>query len=353
MRAHEDTVGPPPDLAALAPEVERLTREVGRALATMFHALHGGTGDGRLAGKTAQADVQIGALAEGWAFAKTDGSPVTQADLLADRLLQAGLAALTPQIAIVSEESVDPVAHTPTPSPSPSGQDAPVAPGLSPELPPGPAGAGSDVPPRAPSGSSPDRSPARATAPSRFWLVDPLDGTKAFLAGSPNFCICVALVEDGRPVFGLIHAPVSATSWWAWRGAGRVRRRVGGRDEEVLRQRAPADPRRLFPRVAVSEHHRGSQTQAWLDRHPGAEIVAMSSALKFCALIEGRVDVYLRTGETMAWDIAAGQCLVEVAGGQVRALATGAPLRYSWTALRNPDFVADFPGRGRRVGLPA
>lgn len=298
QRARLNVTMTPNQLAAWAPEVEALARRVGLALTEVFTALHAPT--------VGVMPVASSALPAWWAFAKTDGSPVTQADVLADSMLQAGLAALSPGVRIVSEESVE--THANRDTSASTLQTAPQEDGEAP-----------------------------------FWLIDPLDGTKAFLEGDPNYCICIALVAGGQPVFGLLHAPATATSWWSWHGAGQVWRQVGAHGApEVLRKRARIDAQQATVRLAVSQHHSDPTTLGWTNRYAHTDTVAMSSALKFCALVEDRLDLYPRPGTTMAWDTAAGHCLVEAAGGVMQTIEGGAPLRYGQSELRNPGFVASF-----------
>lgn len=227
------------------------------------------------------------------AFAKTDGSPVTAADAASHDILTAGLRDLASGVAIVSEED----------------------------------------------GSPPGPVPEPAAAPRRYWLLDPLDGTREFLAGNGEFCVCVALIEDGRPVYGLIHVPVAGESYYASESSGGafVTRGDGARR---LAPRAGVEMGAAGLRVGVSRSHRGGSTEAFVRRLPGARSVPMGSALKFCAIAAGTLDLYVRHGPTMHWDTAAGQCLLEAVGLGVYDLATGRPLRYDGDARRNPAFLA-------------
>ena len=229
-------------------------------------------------------------LADVRAAAKPDGSSVTEADLQANRLITAGLRARFPEWPVVSEE--DPDSHLTL---------------------------GSD----------------------RYWLLDPLDGTREFLAGTGEFCTCVALVEGGVPVFGFISVPLTGESFYAWRGAGAAYAQNPGRQPRRRLTRdgplARSSPRL---RVGVSRHHRDGATGDFLGALADPVAVPMGSALKFCAIAEGRLDVYVRYGPTMHWDTAAGQCLLEAIGFGVRDLATGRPLRYDTPSRRNPAFLA-------------
>lgn len=170
-----------------------------------------------------------------------------------------------------------------------------------------------------------------------FFLVDPLDGTRAFLAGGKDFCVLIALVVGGVPAAGAIHAPATGRSWWA--GAGAMT--AGSRQFDDARLLAPS-PSRPGGRVAIisSQHAEGASSE--LCRSFGiGEIRRESSALKFARLAEGEADIYPRLGRTMQWDVAAGDALLRALGGGVFD-RSGQALRYgaSRDGWANPDFVA-------------
>ena len=219
--------------------------------------------------------------------AKADHSPVTAADLAAHRCIVAGLARLTPDIPVLSEES----AHT--------------------------------------------VSLEQRRAWSRFWLVDPLDGTREFLKGNGEFTVNIALVDDGVAVFGVIQSPVSGAVWHGAPGQGACRR--DGDAERAITTRRPA----TAPlRVAASRSHLDGRTAAMLERIGSHESIGLGSSLKFCLLAEGGMDAYPRLGPTSEWDTAAGQAILEAAGGCVLDLQ-GRPFRYNQRdTLLNGDFVA-------------
>lgn len=228
---------------------------------------------------------------------KDDRSPLTAADLASHRCIAAGLQALTPDIPLLSEES----------------KDLDIA--------------------------------ARRQWP-RFWLVDPLDGTREFIKRNGEFTVNIALVEDGVATFGVIQQPVSGALWHGAPGAGAYRRE--GDADVAIRVRKPA----AAPlRIAASRSHRDERTQALLDAL-GGEAVACGSSLKFCRIAEGGIDLYPRFGPTGEWDTAAGQAILEAAGGAVLD-PQGRPFRYNQReTLLNGDFIA-FGDLALRDRLPA
>jgi 3'(2'), 5'-bisphosphate nucleotidase len=217
--------------------------------------------------------------------AKADASPVTVADEAAEALILEGLAGLTPEIPVVAEET--------------------VAGGHVPEL-----------------------------GEGRFWLVDPLDGTKEFLSRNGEFTVNIALVEGREPVLGVVFAPALGKVWWGAGGAGAMLRDAAGERPIAARSR-PASGM-----VAVaSRSHIDPQTEAFLDQMNVAERISAGSSLKFCLVAEGRADVYPRFGPTMEWDTAAGHAVLRAAGGQVTT-RDGAPFTYRKPGFRNPEFIA-------------
>jgi 3'(2'), 5'-bisphosphate nucleotidase len=218
---------------------------------------------------------------------KDDKSPLTAADLAAHHCIVAGLERLTPDIPILSEESAE------------------------------------DVPAIV-------RREWR-----RLWLVDPLDGTREFVKRNGEFTVNIALIDDGVSVLSVVQAPVTGDLWHGQLGRGAFRR--DGDDDVALHVRVPA----LAPlRVAASRSHRDPRTEALLQRMGDTEPVPLGSSLKFCRLAEGGMDVYPRFGPTSEWDTAAGQCVLEAAGGMVID-PRGRPLRYNQRdTILNGDFLA-------------
>jgi 3'(2'), 5'-bisphosphate nucleotidase len=172
--------------------------------------------------------------------------------------------------------------------------------------------------------------------PERFWLVDPLDGTKEFVARRGEFSVNIGLIEKDRPVLGVVHAPVTGVTYAAADGHAM-------RNGEKIRAR----PTPLSVVVVHSRSHSDStKLAAWFEENRisvGARLVA-GSALKFCLIADGTADLYPRLGPTSEWDTAAGQAILEAAGGTVTDLA-GAPLRYGKPNFLNTGFIA----RGRQA----
>jgi 3'(2'), 5'-bisphosphate nucleotidase len=210
---------------------------------------------------------------------KDDGSPVTEADLAADRIIADGLAQIAPGVPSLSEERVQAA-----------------------------------------------KPPFRAS----FFLVDPLDGTKEFVAGRAEYTVNVALVTEGTPLLGIIGAPAFG---WLWRGlVGRGAERVRlseagglGAPEPIHTRRAPG-PREPWV-AAVSRSHGDARTEAFIDARPGVVRTKLGSSVKFGRLAEGAADIYPRLGPTSEWDVAAGCAIVTAAGGKITD-ADGQPLRF-------------------------
>lgn len=220
--------------------------------------------------------------------AKEDDSPLTAADLAAHRVIVTGLQRLTPGLPILSEESAA----------------VPYA----------------------------DRARWQ-----RYWLVDPLDGTKEFVQRNGQFTVNIALINDHQPVLGVVHVPVSGVCYFAARGYGAFRQ-----EPDQSPQPIAIKPVQIGQplRVIGSKSHGGLKLQQFAAALGAHELVTIGSSLKFCHVAEGGADVYPRFTPTSEWDTAAAQAIVEVAGGQVVSAETGEPLRYNTDeSLVNPPFI--------------
>lgn len=194
----------------------------------------------------------------------------------------------------------------------------------------------------------------------RFWLVDPLDGTKEFVKRNGEFSVNIALIEDGQPLLGVVHAPVADLAYFAhrdlgaWRLEGLSRRDPGAGLQELLaagarlprRQSLDLSPGRRYPllRVMCSRSHRNAQYDAyiqWLREHHAEriELSVLGSALKSCRVAEGQADLYPRFGRTMEWDMAAAHAVVRCVGLRIISIESGAELSYNKPDLGNPSLL--------------
>lgn len=219
---------------------------------------------------------------------KPDGSPVTQADHAAEAVILPALHHLTPGVPVVAEEEVA-------------------------------------------AGRIPD------VSGGRFWLVDPLDGTREFLSRNGEFTVNIALVEGGVPVLGVVYAPATG-DLYAGAGAGSAVHWIEGRHDYPISVR-PA-PAAGLTVVASRSHGDAGETDAFLAAFAVAERVSCGSSLKFCTLAAGKADLYPRFGPTSEWDTAAGHAVLLAAGGRVCAGTGAAALGYGKPDFRNPSFVA-------------
>ncbi len=215
---------------------------------------------------------------------KADASPVTIADTRAERIILEGLRAAVPDIPVIAEEEV---------------------------------------------------AAGRVTEPgSRFWLVDPLDGTREFAAGRDEFAVNVGLVADGRAVLGAVAAPAQGAVYLGIVGQGAWRRDAGGTAPISARK-----PPEAGITVYASRHYANApELKVLLDQMKVAKLTNIGSALKFCRLAEGVADFYPRLGRTMEWDTAAPQAVLEAAGGSVTTFDRS-PLRYGKPGFENPHFL--------------
>jgi 3'(2'), 5'-bisphosphate nucleotidase len=243
---------------------------------------------------------------------KADSTPVTDADEAAEAFILEALAKLTPDIPVVSEEAAS-------------------------------------------AGYLPD------VSGGRFWLVDPLDGTREFLSRNGEFTVNIALVQDGRPVAGVVHAPALAMTWSGAQGGigSGVRTGTGGTadrpavaefsetDKETMAIRVRAFPADGITVIASRRHGSGDLLDGFLKDYTVKDRVSAGSSLKFCLVASGRADLYPRFGRTMEWDTAAGHAVLLAAGGTVETAAggdvattPGQPLTYGKPGFENPFFIA-------------
>lgn len=222
--------------------------------------------------------------------AKDDDSPLTRADMASHQRIVARLVDLTPDVPIISEE-----------------------------------------------GGLPEFEERRQW--DRYWLIDPLDGTKEFVKRNGEFTVNIALIEKHRPVLGVVHVPVKQKTYIGCDGVGSERRDADGDRTRLKVAVESASP----VRVVGSRSHRGASLDGFLELLGDFEMVPMGSSLKFCLVAEGTADVYPRLGPTSEWDTAAAQAVVEQAGGAVMTL-DGSPLAYNTKSdILNPHFVVAGP----------
>ncbi len=229
---------------------------------------------------------------------KSDLSPLTEADMASNDVIDRGLRALTPDIPILSEES-----------------------GL-PEF-------------------------AERSQWEKYWLVDPLDGTKEFVNRNGEFTVNIALIDANRPVFGVVHVPVKNKTYLGCDGYGAELRSSGCAPVKI----GVADRTAEAPRVVGSRSHRGASLDGFLEKLGDYEMHTMGRSLKFCLVAEGVADIYPRLGPTSEWDTAAAQAVVEQAGGSVITL-DGKPLSYnSKEEILNPHFLVIGPDDRDWLGM--
>ncbi|MCP4992615.1 MAG: 3'(2'),5'-bisphosphate nucleotidase CysQ, partial [Gammaproteobacteria bacterium] len=218
-------------------------------------------------------------------YEKSDQSPLTEADLAAHRVIVNSLLEMTPEIPILSEESAT----------------IPYS--------------------------------MRSTW-SRYWLIDPLDGTKEFVKRNGEFTVNIAMIDNMRPVLGVVYVPVSKVSYYGSSNSGAFKQQPGKEPEPIKASVTHNTP----IRVAGSRSHAGESLKRFLENLGEYDIISMGSSLKSCLVAEGKADIYPRLGPTSEWDTAAAQAVVEAAGGRITDTEMQ-PLRYnSKDSLLNPDF---------------
>jgi len=168
-----------------------------------------------------------------------------------------------------------------------------------------------------------------------FWCVDPLDGTKEFIKKNDEFTVNIALIQNQQPILGVIGLPAKSVVYAAVKGEGAFKQQEGNELQKI--QVKPQDPDHLS--FAVSRSHLDDQTKAVVDEYQ-AKMLQAGSALKLAYVAEGLVDVYPRFGPTMLWDVAAGQCIIEEAGGQVVWADHHHPMTYNINHMKNASFIA-------------
>ena len=168
-----------------------------------------------------------------------------------------------------------------------------------------------------------------------FWLVDPLDGTKEFIAGRDEFTVNIALIKGGTPLIGVIHLPAKNVTYTGHRSTGAFKRQGPQQPSRIRTRKTPPEG----PTVVASRSHFNPETKAWLSGRKIAKFSEAGSSLKFCQIAEGAADLYPRLGRTMEWDIAAGHAILSAAGGRVET-TTGEPLCYGKPQFENPYFIA-------------
>ncbi|KKA44955.1 MULTISPECIES: 3'(2'),5'-bisphosphate nucleotidase CysQ [Salinivibrio] len=223
------------------------------------------------------------------AITKSDQTPVTSADLAAHKLITEKLTALTPDIPVLSEEDCG----------------VPLS----------------------------DRQQWQ-----RYWLIDPLDGTQEFIAGSGDFATIIALVEDNHPVMGVVYAPVSGVTYYACQDKGAWKITPDGEMHRISTMKREETITSLS--IAISRRQDIHAVTEKLAPEINYDLVPLgSAALKACLVAEGAVDCYLRLGPTGEWDTAATQCIVEQAGGRILSTELGALSYNERDSLQNPNFI--------------
>ena len=171
----------------------------------------------------------------------------------------------------------------------------------------------------------------------RFWLVDPLDGTKEFIKRNGEFTVNIALVESGKVVMGCVHVPVTGKTYFAAKGEGAFMKDGEAAPERI--QAASYQKTDKGLRLVASRSHMSAEVEAYVKEFDSPEIVSMGSSLKLLMVAEGKADIYPRLAPTMEWDTGAAHIIVEEAGGSVINHETGTPLVYNKENLLNPHFI--------------
>lgn len=173
---------------------------------------------------------------------------------------------------------------------------------------------------------------------NRFWLVDPLDGTKEFIKRNGEFTVNIALIENGVPIMGVVYVPVSGDAYWGMKELGAYHESDQGEIRKLTANNYQNTDKGI--RVVCSRSHINAETQAFIDALDQPEAVSKGSSLKFLLIAGGDAEVYPRMGPTMEWDTGAAQIILEEAGGEVLHAETMKPLNYNKENLLNPYFIA-------------
>lgn len=226
--------------------------------------------------------------------AKSDASPVTEADEAADALISAGLRAAFPDLPLITEEQAD----------------------------------------------------SHALSARTFLIVDPLDGTKEFVQRRGDFTVNIAYVQDGIPLHGVVYAPAKGRLFYTLPDGTAVEE-TGDFDKSTPGPVQPirvSNPDNSALMVVASKSHRDQATDDYISRYAVRDMTSAGSSLKFCLVATGEADLYPRLGRTMEWDTAAGDAVLRGAGGQVVRFDTHTPLEYGKPGWDNPFFIAFAPG---------
>lgn len=181
-----------------------------------------------------------------------------------------------------------------------------------------------------------EESAATAKITDRFWLIDPMDGTKSFINRTGQFTVNIALIENKQPVFGIVHIPLSHTTYYTDRDGNAFKRFEGETAPIHVRKASKKDGLTLV----ASQLHRTPADEAFIAANNIKDIKTMSSSIKFCLIAEGKADIYPRYGTTMEWDTAAGHAVLKAAGGHVVIQGSQKDLLYHKKDFKNPHFIA-------------
>lgn len=226
---------------------------------------------------------------------KEDNSPVTQADLAANAVIEQSLQKLTPKTPLISEENLNQL--------------------------------------------------NLVDQKDLYWLIDPLDGTKEFIKRRGDFTVNIALVFKGVPIFGVVYAPARNLTYWG--GPGMSSENIGAWKHDGVTKCSIAVSKMVETvRIVASASHLNNDTQAFIDQYPNADIVQAGSSIKICMIAEGSADLYPRLAPTSEWDTAAADAILRGAGGMLFQL-DGKPLIYGKDDILNPHFIGgqQFPGK--------